>query len=94
MNRDRAYYRKMAWRKARRKARIWSEVFPGDKPLFDNLHQYSKNTIHCSCPDCNAKTRNKGRRSRGYSPTYNPTVSDLRKIINMLEDLEEYFYNE
>lgn len=32
---------------------------------YDNLHQYSKNKIHCSCPMCAAKTNNKRNKSRG-----------------------------
>ena len=49
--------------------------------LYDNLHQYSKNKIHCSCPMCSAKTRNKGySRHKGMTPGINYKISDLRKI--------------
>lgn len=49
--------------------------------MYDNLHQYSKNKIHCSCPMCSAKTRNKGRsKHKGMSPTINYKISDVRKI--------------
>lgn len=49
--------------------------------MYDNLHQYSKNKIHCSCPMCSAKTRNKGRRDRkSYAPSINYKISDQRKI--------------
>ncbi len=48
---------------------------------YKNLHQYSKNKIHCSCPMCSAKTRNKGRsKHKGMSPTINYKISDVRKI--------------
>ena len=32
---------------------------------YDNLHQYSKNKIHCSCPMCAAKTNAKLNKSKG-----------------------------
>lgn len=48
---------------------------------YNNLHQYSKNKVHCSCPLCSAKTRNKayGRRN-AMAPKINYTISDMRKI--------------
>lgn len=49
--------------------------------LYDNLHQYSKNKIHCSCPMCSAKTRNKGNsKQKGMSPSVNYKISEIRKI--------------
>ena len=36
---------------------------------YNNLHEYSKGKIHCSCPLCSAKTRKNG-----------PTISDIRQI--------------
>ena len=60
---SRAYNRDVSKRKALRKRRITKEVY-GDltHPYYDNLHQYSKNKIHCSCPMCSAKSKNRGRR--------------------------------
>jgi hypothetical protein len=55
--------------KALRKQRI----YPG---YYDNLHQYSKNKIHCSCFLCSAKSNK--YRGRGISINYK--ISDLRKI--------------
>ena len=64
-----------------------------DYPYYDNLHQYSKNKIHCSCPMCSPKTKNKGKRARkNYNPTHNYKPSDLRKKIDM--DLQEEEINE
>lgn len=70
--------------KALRKKRIDHEVYayhseyPG---FYDNLHQYSKNKIHCSCPMCSAKTRNKGHsRHKGMVPGINYKISDVKKI--------------
>ena len=49
--------------------------------LYNNLHQYSKNKIHCSCPMCSAKTRNKGgSKHKGMSPSINYKISDIRKL--------------
>lgn len=47
---DRAFIRKMAKKKARRKQWIVKHCYGWD--YYDNLHQYSKNKIHCSCPLC------------------------------------------
>ena len=92
------YNRDVSRRKALRKRRITKEVYcysNHDWEYYDNLHQYSKNKIHCSCPCCNTKTRNKGSR-RYKSGNYNPAVhyraSDLRRVIEMDEDLREAGY--
>ena len=87
-----AYRRDVMWRKALRKRRI-TQHYPGSDtyPYYDNLHQYSKNKIHCSCPICSAKTRNKGSRrySQGnYSRSINYKVSDMRKQMAM--DFDEF----
>ena len=65
-SRSRTYNRDVSKRKALRKKRIAEEVYYNGKeyPYYNNLHQYSKNKIHCSCPLCSPKTRNKGRRDR------------------------------
>lgn len=94
MKRSSAYYREMAWRRAIRKRRIAREVYP-ESPGWDyypNLHQFSKNKIHCSCPFCSAKTRNKGKRRKnahGFSPAINYKPSDMRKIVAMDMDEKE-----
>ena len=63
---------------------------------YDNLHQYSKNKIHCSCPMCSAKTRNKGhrRKRKVYAPAINYSMADLRKIMRMAADEEDYYGKE
>ena len=82
--------------KALRKRRIDHEVYcqyyyrgtekDPNAGFYKNLHQYSKNKIHCSCPMCSSKTRNKSRRNKGskarnnFSPSINYKISDLRKI--------------
>ena len=73
-----------SWRKAIRKRNIdrsvrqrcsWGSC--GD--WYNNLHQYSKGKIHCSCELCSAKTR-----KDGYA------ISDVRKIQRLeYDDLRE-----
>ena len=40
------------WKHAIRKRKIARAVYHSDKDYYDNLHQFSKNKIHCSCPKC------------------------------------------
>ena len=100
MRRGLYFNRKMAWRHARRKRRIAREVYRSwywheyDWDYYDHLHQFSKNKIHCSCPMCSAKTRNKGRHRRkgahAYSPAINYKISDLKKIQRLEMSEEDY----
>ena len=59
MERTRAQRRYDSRRKALRKRRITKEVYleSDEHPYYDNLHQFSKNKIHCSCPYCQMKSR-------------------------------------
>ena len=57
------------WKKAIRKKKIIN-AYGWD--YYDNLHQYSKNKIHCSCPLC-----------RGISKHGESTISDRRKLEGM-----------
>lgn len=81
--------RDLSRRKALRKRRIAREIYSHGSytcEYYDNLHQYSKNKIHCSCPMCSAKTRNKGKRGRtahGWNPSKNFKHSDLRKLVRL-----------
>ena len=90
-----AYNRDVSRRKALRKRRIAEEVYYGGKehPYYDNLHQYSKNKIHCSCPCCSTKTRNKGHRrykAGNYNRNLNYKASELRRLLVMDEEEMEY----
>lgn len=93
MSRSRGYNRDISWRKALCKRRISREICSDRfsvNEYYDNLHQYSKNKIHCSCPLCSTKTRNKGRRKRGnYSPSIYWKKSDLIQQIDMNEQEKE-----
>lgn len=76
------------WKKAIRKKKIIN-AYGWD--YYDNLHQYSKNKIHCSCPFCRAKTA-KGKNPWGPGGK-NWCPADLRKIEEM-EDQNQEFDNE
>lgn len=85
---SRAYNRDISRRKAKRKQKIAKEIYHG-YPYYDNLNQFSKNKIHCSCPWCNSKSRNKGRRrtrQANYQRSLNWNAADTRKLIAMDED--------
>lgn len=102
MSRERSWRRYKDYTKAKRKREIdldvcwypsfWVGYSDGEyifpkRGLYNNLHQYSKNKIHCSCPMCSAKTRNKSYHRRhlhaNYSPSINYCISDLRKVQSM-----------
>ena len=71
------------WTKAIRKRRIIRQY---GFDYYDNLHQYSKNKIHCSCPLCRAKT---AKRKQVWGGGKNWSLADRRKIEEMNEQLEE-----
>ena len=87
-----AYNRDVSRRKALRKRRIAREIYPYmDRDYYDNLHQLSKNKIHCDCPMCSPKTINKGRRDRkNYQRALNYKPSELKRQISMDDEELEY----
>lgn len=95
-----AYNRDVSIRKALRKRRIareiyhsWSGMAGNGWEYYDNLHQFSKNKIHCSCPCCSTKTRNKGHRrykAGNYNRNLNYKASELRRLLAMDEEEMEY----
>ena len=96
-SRSRAYNRDVSRRKALRKKRIAEEVYYNGKeyPYYNNLHQYSKNKIHCSADGY--KTRNKGsrrwKRPCNWSCSLNYKASDLRRQVSMDYEENEFFGN-
>lgn len=70
---DRNYNRKMNWKHAIRKRSICRNVNSDNYSAgdwYNNLHQYSKNKIHCSCWMCRARGLYKGSNSKiGRSTT-------------------------
>ena len=81
-----AYNRKKSFLKAKRKRNICKHIYGWE--YYDNLHQYSKNKIHCSCPMCSAKTNNKGRYAY-FSGSINWSIRDRRQLDEMDYDEEE-----
>lgn len=92
-----AYNRDVSIRKALRKRRLAREIYRSwgnsEWEYYDNLHQFSKNKIHCSCPCCSTKTRNKGHRrykTGNYNRNLNYKASELRRLLAMDEEEMEY----
>ena len=73
--------------KALRKRRIAEDVYGflnREHAYYDNLHQYSKNKIHCSCPMCAQKTNGKCiSRFKRFVPGTDYKISDVRKLQRM-----------
>lgn len=84
--RTRAERRKNDYSKAIRKKNIAEHCYGTSQNYgvrwYNNLHQYSKNKIHCSCPMCSAKTSK-------YGNTPNYKHSDELKISSMNAKLAE-----
>ena len=99
--RTRAWRRYKNYTKAKRKQRIdlavsgyyWQWYCNDGYGWYKNLHQYSKNKIHCSCAMCSAKTRNKGKRRAldgNQAPSINYKISDIKKQENLNSQLEDF----
>jgi len=59
--------------------------------IVANRGKLNKGKIHCSCPLCRAKTRNKGKKRHGnYAPSFNYKHSDKIKIQNMEDEIKEF----
>ena len=85
-----ALNRHNSFKKAIRKKKIADAVCWTD--FYDNLHQYSKNKIHCSCGMCRRKTNNKGKARLihgNYAPSKNWKPSDRKKMESMNEQEKE-----
>ena len=61
--------------------------------VINHRGKLNKGKIHCSCPMCSAKTRNKGTRRQlqgNYAPSINYKISDLQRINQMDWDEENW----
>ena len=56
-------------------------------PWYDNLHQYSKNKIHCSCPLCAFNAKRHGRVIYGKMLP----MGDWRRKESCQQKLAEYY---
>ena len=72
--------RKIDYKKARRKARIDLARSYDGLPMYDNLHQYSKNKIHCSCRLC---------RGKDYFGRHIITEQEVKSRDEMMVELRE-----
>ena len=80
------YNRDVSFRKAMRKKRISDHYWSSrDHSYYDNLHQYSKNKIHCSCPLCRTKIKNK----QIAGPTESWPMQAKRQFVDMDQQEEE-----
>lgn len=84
---ERAYSRMMNRRKALRLRRIdrMRNAIGNFPDTYDNLHQYSKNKIHCSCPLCRGETWSVGKNSDKQR-----TITDQKKVAEMRDQLKEF----
>ena len=81
-SKTRAVRRKNSVHKARRKQKISQFIYHDSHAYYDNLHQYSKNKIHCSCKYCAFNHKKKGY--------VNLPISDMRNIEKMNYDMANY----
>lgn len=72
--------RKINYKKAKRKVRIDLARSCDGLPMYDNLHQYSKNKIHCSCRLC---------RGKDYFGRHVITEQEVKSHDEMLVELKE-----
>lgn len=72
------------WMKAIRKRRLDRTIYGNTRDWYDNLHQYSKNKIFCSCPLCRAKTRKGSSWGVGGK---NWPIADKKRIDEMNDQL-------
>lgn len=103
---NRAKRRKLNIIKALRKKKIAEHIY--GISYYDNLHQYSKNKVHCSCPMCSgmAKTNSKHINKGGinlqggnfrfgttnHRKGKNYSISDLKQIERMDVDMSDTYY--
>lgn len=78
-----------AIRKRKLAKHIYQSYSDSDWEYYNNLHQYSKNKIHCSCPMCASKSNRK--RKGWYGPAYDPPIRDLRQIDKLNYSLSNEF---
>jgi len=81
--RTKAEKRHNDWKKAIRKKKIINAY---GYDLYDNLHEYSKNKIHCSCPLCACKSKGK-KAKRLTGPAECWSISDRRKFEEMEDQI-------
>lgn len=89
---SRAERRHLDFIKAIRKRRLYKNCFKNyiEEEKYDNLHQYSKNKIHCfhrADAHDGIKTNNRGRKKYYGQASKRWKASDLRKVVTLEEQL-------
>lgn len=91
MNRGKGYLRRERAKHIKRRKSLVEQLCYHWAPAFDGM--LSKGKIHCSCPLCTTKSKNKGKRrymKKNYAPNYNWKHSDKIKIDKMNQDLKDF----
>lgn len=89
---SRAEKRHLDFIKAIRKRKLYKDCFMNytEEEKYDNLHQYSKNKIHCfhhADAHDGIKTNNRGRKKYYGQSSKRWKASDLRKVVALEEQL-------
>lgn len=88
MDNDRGYRRKIDFIHAlRKKNKSRAGLNYDSSEWYDNLHQYSKNKIHCSCSMCN---RRKGSVDAGNNCVKHYSFTDQRKIAAQSSQIYDF----
>jgi hypothetical protein len=77
----------------KRKKRIDNSIHSYFSSWYNCNGKYSKNKIHCSCPLCTEKTRNKSKGKHRYTSNINYKPSDRRKIESINSNIKDYLDN-
>ena len=92
--RTRAERRHLDRTKALRKHAIAREMYGSDFDYYKDLHTYSKNKIHCSCPMCRNKTNGRDMwgshiKSEVNKGGHNYSRQDIRTIEHLKSTEED-----
>lgn len=94
-DKSRAQKRHDDFTKAIRKKNICEQHYGFE--YYHNLHQYSKNKIHCSCPLCRAKTSGKKNyygSNKHKQNGQNLSLQDRKQFDDMNLQEKEMYYEE
>lgn len=85
-DRSLAKRRRLNVTKALRKRNICKKAYPVIPEWYNNLHQYSKNKIHCSCAMCSFNNKRKQR--LGIPKCV--SIQDIKRLIDMDQQIKEF----
>lgn len=92
MQKNKSYRRYQHKKHAIRHKKITKQIYNIDN-YFDTFNKYDSFKIHCSCPWCSPRTRNKGRHrnTKNCAPSINYKMMDKRRQMAMDDDEKEFF---